>query len=50
MNGIDLIKKMILQAIEGCTDIELLNFIYKLMTYDAPKTEPTETQNATATV
>ena len=50
MDGIDLLKKMIMQALEDCTDIELLNLIHKLMVYDTQRTEPSQTQNVTATV
>ena len=48
MDGADILKHMIMQALEKCVDIELLDFIYKMMIYDAPKTEPIETENVTA--
>ena len=33
MNGIDTLKSMIIKALENCTDIELLDFILKLIEY-----------------
>ena len=31
MNGIDILKEMILQALKNCNDIELLDLILKLL-------------------
>jgi hypothetical protein len=42
-DGALLLKGMITKALEKCTDIELLNFIYKLIIYD------TQESNSTAT-
>lgn len=33
-DGASLLKDMIMKALENCTDIELLDFIYKLIKYD----------------
>ena len=33
-NGSLPLKRMIIKALEECTDIELLDFIYKMIVYD----------------
>ena len=44
------LKMMIEKALEKCNDIELLDFIYKLMVYDTKEAEPIHTENNTAIV
>ena len=45
MNGADVLKEMIMKALEKCTDIELLDFIYKMIV-----SETQSQQNTTAIV
>lgn len=45
-NGSVPLKKMIIQALEDCTDIDLLYFVYKMIIYETQGIEP---QNNTAT-
>lgn len=49
-NGSIPLKKMIIQALEDCTDIELLDFIYKMIVYDKNEEQSRgNAQNNTAT-
>ena len=45
MNGVNVLKEMIMKALEKCTDIELLDFIYKMIV-----SETQSQQNTTAIV